>query len=83
KINEQQMTVELVWHFDHNKEVFTKFTGYTQDLSDTRLAAYMFASENTPKIVEVNTANQVVYEATINRARLLITGHLSLMSTVE
>ncbi|MEX1239755.1 MAG: aryl-sulfate sulfotransferase [Cyclobacteriaceae bacterium] len=69
KINEQQMTVELVWHFDHNRDVFTKFTGYTQDLEDTRLAAYMFASENTPKIVEVNTNNQVVYEATINRGK--------------
>lgn len=67
KINQERMTAELVWHFNHNREVFTKFTGYTQDLDDTRLAAYMFASENTPKIVEVNKNNEVVYEATLNR----------------
>ena len=69
KINELQKTVELAWHFDHNKSVFTKFTGYTQNLDHTRLAAYMWVSEYTPKIVEINTNNEIVYEATINRGK--------------
>lgn len=69
KINAAQKTVERVWHFDHNKSVFTKFTGYTQNLDNTRLAAYMWVSEFTPKIIEVNTNNEILYEATINRGK--------------
>lgn len=69
KINEQQKTVELVWQFDNNKSVFTKFTGYTQNLDNTRLAAYMWVGEFTPKILELNTNNEIVYEATINRGK--------------
>lgn len=69
KINEQENTVELVWDFDYNKSLFTRFTGYAQDLGRTRLAAYMFVSQHTPRIVEVNTNNEVIYEATINRGK--------------
>jgi arylsulfate sulfotransferase len=69
KINELQKAVELVWQFDNSKSIFTKFTGYTQDLGTTRLAAYMWVSEHTPKVVEVNVNNQVIYEATLNRSK--------------
>jgi arylsulfate sulfotransferase len=69
-INEQQKTVELVWQFDNNKSVFTRFTGYTQNLKATRLAAYMWVSAYTPRIVEVDINNLVVYEATINQGKI-------------
>ncbi len=70
KINEAKKTVELVWQFDNKKSVFTKYTGYTQHLGETRLAAYMWVTENTPKILEIDKNNQVLYEATINRGKL-------------
>ncbi|SRR5258706_2574994 len=70
KIDETTKTVELVWHFDNNKSVFTQYTGYTQDLDGTRLAAYMWVSENTPRIVEVNSKDEIIYDATINRGKV-------------
>ncbi|HLT73166.1 MAG TPA: aryl-sulfate sulfotransferase [Cyclobacteriaceae bacterium] len=69
KINEQDMTVELVWEFNNNKAVFTRFTGSTQFLNETRLAGYASMSENTPRVAEVTKDNDVVYEATINRGK--------------
>jgi hypothetical protein len=67
KINEQSKTVQLVWQFDNNKTVFTKYTGYVQELPETnsRLAAYMWVTENTPKIQEISASDQVVFEATL------------------
>ena len=69
KVNEAAKTVELVWKFDNNKSVFTMYTGYTQDLAGSRLAAYMWVSSTTPKILEVNANNEIIYEATINRGK--------------
>jgi hypothetical protein len=69
KINEAEKTVELVWQFDHDKTVFTRFTGYTRDLTDTRLAAYMLSSETTPKVIELDADNEIIFEATINRGK--------------
>lgn len=69
KINEEKRTVELDWYFDYNKSLFTKFTGYTQPLDDCRLIAYMWVSEQTPKIIEVDNNHHVIYEANINRGR--------------
>lgn len=69
KINEENMTVQLVWKFDHGKSVFTRYTGYTQDLGATRLGAYMWVSEHTPKILEIDGDGDIVYEATVNRGK--------------
>jgi arylsulfate sulfotransferase len=67
KINEQLKTVKLVWQFDYDKTVFTPFTGYVQELPQTnsRLGAYMWISANTPKIVELNANDQIIFEATL------------------
>lgn len=70
KINEPTKTIELIWQFDNNKSVFTKYTGFAQNLGGTRLAAYMWVSENTPKILEIDKNNQVIYEAMINRGKV-------------
>ncbi|MDV3308297.1 MAG: aryl-sulfate sulfotransferase [Cyclobacteriaceae bacterium] len=69
RIDEEYMTVALVWKFDNNKTVFTRYTGSSQFLGDTRLAGYMSISENTPRVTEVMEDNQIVFEATINRGK--------------
>ena len=68
KIDELNKTVQIAWQFDNDKKVFTKLTGYTQDLpkASSRLIAYMWVSPLTPRIVEVDKVNQIVYDATIN-----------------
>lgn len=68
KINEEQKTVELVWQFTNNKEIFTYYTGYTEYLPNSKyLIAYMNApGPDTPKVIEVNEAGTILYESTIN-----------------
>lgn len=70
KIDEALKTVQLYWQFDNNKTVFTKYTGYAQELpeNNSRLAAYMWVTENTPKIQEISASDQVVFEATLKQS---------------
>jgi hypothetical protein len=69
RIDEEHMTVVLVWEFNNNKTVFTRYTGSSQFLGDTRLAGYMSVSENSPRITEVTEDKQIAFEATINRGK--------------
>ncbi|MHC1704325.1 MAG: aryl-sulfate sulfotransferase [Tenuifilaceae bacterium] len=68
KIDEQNMTVQLVWQYTSNKNIFTAFTGFIDQLSNTgnRLICYMAPSDNSPKIVEIDNNDQVIFDANIN-----------------
>jgi arylsulfate sulfotransferase len=67
-INEVQKTVQLTWQFHNNKSVFTKFTGYVQNLpvTNSRLVAYMWVTESTPRILELDANNQIIFDAMMN-----------------
>lgn len=64
-INETEKAVRIAWQFDHNKEIFTQYTGYTDLLPNGNyLAAYMFGpGPNTPRITEVDGNGIIQYEA--------------------
>jgi arylsulfate sulfotransferase len=64
-INESERTIRIAWQFDHNKEIFTQFTGYTDLLPNGNyFAAYMFGpGPNTPRITEVDASGIIQYEA--------------------
>lgn len=70
QINDQAKTIRLKWHFDLNKSLFTKYTGYVQELptSQTRLGAFLWSSENTPRILEIDAANQVIFEIALKQS---------------
>jgi arylsulfate sulfotransferase len=71
KIDKDLRTVSLVWKFDNAKTIFTRFTGYTQEINagESRLLGYAFISDKTPRLIEINAQNQVLFEATVNRAK--------------
>jgi arylsulfate sulfotransferase len=70
KIDEANRTVALAWSFDNGKSVFTPVTGFAQEISDSdsRLLAYAFISDKTPRIIEVGAQNSILFEATVNRS---------------
>jgi arylsulfate sulfotransferase len=69
-IDGQAKTIQLVWEFNNDKSLFTRYTGFVQQVSPTnRLIAYMDGSlgDDIPKVVEINDKNQIVFDATINK----------------
>ena len=69
KIDEENMTVELVWQFDYDKSIFTEATGDVDYFPENghRLIGFMNGSGNTPKIVELDEQGNIVYDAFVNR----------------
>ncbi len=67
-IDEKNMTVRLVWEFDNDKSIFTPYTGFIQQLSSSRVLAYMDGaiSGNGPKVVEIDASNQILFDADFN-----------------
>lgn len=70
KIDESKRTIELVSSFDNGKKIYTKYTGavnYQPELNST-LIAYMYPSSVLlqPKIVEVDNANTILFEANLS-----------------
>ncbi len=67
-IDEKNMTVRLVWEFDNNKSIFTPYTGFIQQLTASRVLAYMDGAipGNGPKVVEIDGNNQVLFDADYN-----------------
>ena len=72
KIDAHQKTVQLVWQFDNSKTVFTKFTGYVQNLpgTNTRLMAYMWVTPQTPRILEIDANDKVIFDAMMNPGKV-------------
>jgi arylsulfate sulfotransferase len=73
KLDEVNLTIQLVWSFDNNKSIFTQFTGSLEQFNstNTRMIGYMDgASPNAvgevPKILEIDSQNNTVFEANIN-----------------
>lgn len=67
KINKSEMTVQLVWEFTYNEQLFTTATGDV-DLLDNghRLIGFMWSGNQTPKIVELNENNEIIFDMEID-----------------
>jgi arylsulfate sulfotransferase len=63
EINEANMTIKMVWTYDHDKTIFTPYVGSVQQLPSSRLIGFGWPGPNSPRAVEVNASNQVVFEA--------------------
>lgn len=67
KINEEEKTVQLVWEFDYNHELFTTATGDVDLLENgNRLIGFMWSGNRTPKIVELNENDEIVFDIEID-----------------
>ncbi len=69
RVDAQNMTIEKVWEFDHNKTLFTPFTGDVDYFpeNDHRLISFMWGSGDTPRFFELDENDNIVFEATVNR----------------
>ncbi len=70
KIDEKLKTVQLFWQFAGDRKYFTKYTGYVQELPYSgggKLGAYTWSTSNTPRILELNGDNEVIFEATLSQ----------------
>ncbi len=71
KIDEEKMTVELVWQYGKERGIFTKARGDVDYLeaSGNRLISFMSTSptKSTPLIIEINSKNEVLFEAIFDR----------------
>lgn len=68
KIDENNMTVQLVWQYTYGKIIFTAVTGFVDQFinSGNRLICFMSGSNNSPKIIEIDNKDQLIFDANIN-----------------
>ena len=67
-IDVETMTVQKVWEYHYDKSIFAEATGSVQYLETTghRLIGFMNGTAKTPKIVELDEVDQVVFEVNVN-----------------
>ncbi|MDZ7691548.1 MAG: hypothetical protein U5K69_10560 [Balneolaceae bacterium] len=59
--------MQLVWEFDYNHELFTAATGDVDLLENgNRLIGFMWSGNRTPKIVELNGNDEIVFDIEID-----------------
>jgi arylsulfate sulfotransferase len=67
KINKSDMTVQQVWEFTYDKQLFTAATGDVDLLENGhRLVGFMWGGNRTPKIVELNNNDEIVFDMEID-----------------
>lgn len=64
KIDRELMTIQKVWEFDMDKRFFTPYTGDVDYYPETgnRLIAFMWGSADTPRVVEIDANNSILFE---------------------
>lgn len=67
-IDTENMTIRKVWQFDYDKTLFTPFTGDVDFFASNEhlLLSYMWGSNNTPRIVELDNNDNIVFEAIVD-----------------
>ncbi len=71
-IDKENFTIQLVWEFDYNKELYTVATGSVDLLENqNRLIGFMWTSKDkkTPRIVELSPEDQILFEAWVNEGK--------------
>jgi arylsulfate sulfotransferase len=65
EINMTNKTIELVWEFTYNKQIFTQYTGDVDYLnrSGSRIIGFMWGAENLPKVLEISSTDDIIFEA--------------------
>ncbi|MCB0583379.1 MAG: aryl-sulfate sulfotransferase [Phaeodactylibacter sp.] len=68
EVDPQAGTVRKVWEFSYDKSIFTEATGSAQYLEKNghRLVGFMNGTAKTPKIVELDESDHIVFEANVN-----------------
>ncbi|MCB9048932.1 MAG: aryl-sulfate sulfotransferase [Lewinellaceae bacterium] len=68
KIDPEGRTVEKVWEFNYDKAIFNEATGSVQYLSENnhRVIGFMNGTAKTPKVVELDEADNILFEININ-----------------
>ena len=68
QIDEAAGTVQLVWQFDYGQALFTIATGDIDyfDHNQHRLIGFLNSGNGTPKIVELDANDEIVFEVDIN-----------------
>lgn len=72
-VDEQEMTVQIVWQFDWSKLVFTSITGDIDYLgNDHYLLGFAGTSPgpDNPRVMEVDRAGNILFNAVSNRGEL-------------
>lgn len=71
KVDENQMTIQKVWEFNMDKRFFTPFTGDVDYFpqSGNRLIGFMWGSADTPRVVEINERDEILFEMLINQGQ--------------
>ena len=69
KIGPVRMEVEKVWEFDYDKAIFNEATGSVQYLEENahRVIGFMNGTANTPKVIELDEAGNILFELNVNR----------------
>ena len=68
QIDEAAGTVQLAWQFDYEQSIFTIATGDIDyfDHNQHRLIGFLNSGSNSPKIVELDANDEIVFEADFN-----------------
>ncbi len=71
KINTDDMTVEIVWQYGKDRDLYTGARGDVDFMEDSgnRLVSFMAKSptKSTPLIIELNDKDEVIFEAVFDR----------------
>ena len=71
RIDEQNMTIELVWEYDYGRQIYTQATGDVDYLAETdgRLISFMWDNAMplaTPRVVELDSDDNIIFEYTFS-----------------
>lgn len=68
EIDPENRTARKVWEFNYDKTIFTRATGSVQYLRDNghRVIGFMNGTADTPKIIELDEAGNILFEVNVN-----------------
>lgn len=71
RVDAEQMTVQKVWEFNMDKRFFTPYTGDVDFFPENgnRLIGFMWGSSDTPRIVEINSQDEILFEMVLNQGQ--------------
>jgi arylsulfate sulfotransferase len=76
-VDEDNMTVQIVWQFDSNKEIFTRITGDIDYLDNGNYLLGFVGNipgtptaNNNPRVIEVGPNGNILFDAVSNRGEL-------------
>jgi len=66
-LDEENMTAELVWSYDHNKEIYSEGRGSSRRLANgNTIISWGSVNEGFPHATEIDSDNNIVWELTLD-----------------